>query len=120
MVTKNILNLKIFKAEYPNCYTEYLKIHGDTYHSFNSAIDSLLFSFGIGIVLIPVYSAKSDQLMGYKSIIKYYPDNKLKVKSADTVYIEDYKKFKTPEKANIATTIQALNVLEDALAFIIQ
>jgi hypothetical protein len=86
-----------------------------TYNSFDLALDSLLIGFGIGIVLMQVFS-KSDKFLGYKSYIKYYPQNSLNLESGQTLYVEDYKKFRVAEKVTKVTTIKALDILEYQLS----
>lgn len=116
MNSRNFLSLKNFRTQYPHCFQEYQKMQGDTYKSLNSALDSLLFKFGIGIVLQQEYS-KSDKFLGYKSYIRFYPFNKIGEQSIDIKYIEDSRKFKIEAKATKATTLKALEILEDAFVF---
>ena len=91
-------------------------MNGETYTNLNSALDSLLFKFGIGIVLQQVYS-DNEKFIGYKSFIKFYPQNKIGEECGQIRYIEDSKKFKVAEKATKATMIKALEILEDAFIF---
>jgi len=116
MNSRDIISLKNFRTQYPHCFQEYQKMKGETYNSLNSALDSLLFKFGIGIVLQQEYS-KSDKFLGHMSYIRYYPFNKIGEQSTDIRYIEDYKKFKIADKATKITTIKALEILEDAFVF---
>jgi len=115
MITKNFIQPKEFSKNYPNCYTEYMKLNGDSHKSLNHALDSLLFHFGIGVVLLQVYS-KFEKFLGYRSFIKFYPGNKVMEESREICYIEDYKKFKIAEKANKITTLRALDILESKLS----
>lgn len=39
--------------------------------------DEFAFELGLGIVAHPVFNAKTDKLLGYIPIIKYYPNNKM-------------------------------------------
>ena len=105
-----------FKREYPFCFNEYLKNKGLGFISFNAAIDDLLFRFGLGVVLQQVFS-ETDKFLGYTSYIKVYQAYSQKFVNpiADVKVIEDYKKFKSSEKAQKQTTICALDLLEDNL-----
>lgn len=103
-----------FKNEYPFCYKEYIKIEGNLFKSLNSALDSLLFKFGIDIIVSPIYSEK-DVLLGHTSSIKLYPQNKLNKKSEEIQIIENYRKFKSNNKAQKETLTYALKLLEEHL-----
>lgn len=116
MNSRDIISLKNFRTQYPHCFQEYQKMKGDTFNTLNSALDSLLFNFGIGIVVQPVYS-NNDKFLGNVSSIKIYPFNKIGEQSSENKYIEDYKKFKIAEKATKVTTLKALEILEDAFVF---
>ncbi|MBI5539080.1 MAG: hypothetical protein HY951_03410 [Bacteroidia bacterium] len=115
MITSEIMSLNKFKRIYPNCYREYMKIEGDDYSNLNFGIDSLLFSFRIGINIVPVYSDEPKKLLGYRSYIKYYINNKLNIPSGEVSFIEDYAKYKTAEKAEKKTIICALKMIEEKL-----
>lgn len=110
-----MINIKKFMAEYPKSYKAYASL-GIEYPSINSAIDALLCHFGLGFLVFPIYHETLDKVLGYNSIIKIYPTNSFNLDIEDRVIIEDYKKFKSREKAEKETHICALNFLEDKLS----
>jgi hypothetical protein len=106
-------NVKLQK-EYPYCYEEFVKLRGQDYVSFNAAIDNLLITFGIGVVVVRVVS-ETEKFLGFTSYLKIYPQNQVNRESEDIKVIEDYKKFKSSSKAEQETTTYALNFLEEYL-----
>jgi hypothetical protein len=106
--------IRKFMAEYPNSYKAYVSLCIE-YPSIYSAVDALLCYFGLGFLVFPVYHETLDKILGYNSKIKVYPTNKFDLDSSDIVVIEDYKKFKSREKAEKETIICALNFLEEKL-----
>ncbi len=111
-----MITIKKFMEEYPNSYKAYESL-GKEYPSINSAVDALLCYFGLGFLVFPVYHETLDKILGYNSKIKVYPTNKFELESIDITVIEDYKKFKSREKAEKETIIYALNFLEEKLTF---
>jgi len=110
-----MITIKKFMAEYPKSYKAYASL-GMEYPSINSAIDALLCHFGLGFLVFPIYHETLDKVLGYNSKIKIYPTNSFNLDVEDRVIIEDYKKFKSREKAEKETFICALNFLEDKLS----
>ncbi len=110
-----MITIKKFMAEYPKSYKAYTSL-GIEYPSINSAMEELFCYFGLGILVFPIYHATLDKVLGYNSKIKIYPMNSFNLDAGDRVIIEDYKKFKTREKAEKETFVCALNFLEDKLS----
>jgi len=110
-----MITIKKFMAEYPKSYKAYISL-GIEYPSINSAIDALLCRYGLGFSVFPIYHETSDKVLGYNSKIKIYPTNSFNLDIEDRVIIEDYKRFKSREKAEKETFICALNFLEDKLS----
>jgi hypothetical protein len=111
---RNTLSRTKLQKEYPKCFKEYLRIHGDEYLDFMYSVDVLLFNFGIKIIVNRIDSMKKKTL-GYTSIIEFTENNKLNRLSEAIVEIEDYRKYKSYDKARTATFISALNMLEEML-----
>lgn len=111
-----MITVKKFMEEYPKSYKAYLVL-GREYPSVNSAVDALLCHFGLGFLVDSVYHEIYDKILGFRSKIKVYPINEFGLESCDIVVIEDYKKFKSREKAEKETIICALNFLEEKLTF---
>jgi hypothetical protein len=112
---KDMITIKKFMVEYPNSYKAYVSL-GIEYSSINSAVDALLFNFGLGFQVLPIFHETLDKILGFNSKIKVYPMNKFNLDCGDIVVIEDYKKFKSREKAEKETLICALNFLERKLS----
>jgi hypothetical protein len=110
-----MITIKKFMAEYPKSYKAYESL-GIEYPSINSAVDALLCYFGLGFLVLPIYHETLDKILGFNSKIKVYPMNKFNLDCGDIVVIEDYKKFKSREKAEKETLICALNFLERKLS----
>ena len=110
-----MVTIKKFMAEYPKSYKAYESL-GIEYPSINSAVDALLCHFGLGFLVYPIFHDKLDKVLGYNSKIKIYPTNSFNLDAEDRVIIEDYKKFKSREKAEKETLICALNFLEEKLS----
>jgi hypothetical protein len=110
-----MITIKKFMAEYPKSYKAYESL-GIEYPSINSAIDALLCRFGLGFSVFPIYHETSDKVLGYNSKIKIYPTNSFNLDIEDRLIIEDYKRFKSREKAEKETFIGVLNFLEEKLS----
>lgn len=117
MMNPDYISRNKLKKDYPKCFENFLKFNGDSYYNFNTAIDSFLYSFGIGIITPFITDKTGERILGYQSILKYYPDNKCGFTPGEHYYIEDYKKFKTAFKAMKATIIHSLDILEEVFSF---
>lgn len=104
-----------FKKEFPLTYKEYLNINGNEIINLNLSIDRLLFKFGIGMIITPVYSDKSDKLLGYESKMRIYPQNYWNIKEEDVIIIENFRQYKTLTKAEKVTIVYSLGFLEEKL-----
>lgn len=104
-----------FKKEYPKCFEEFLKFDGDRYLEINTAMDSFIFHIGIGIITPLITDKSGEKILGYKSIVKFYPQNKCRKNPDEYYYIEDYKRYKAAWRAYKATLIHVLDNLEDLL-----
>ena len=116
MIKGEIISLNNLEKQYPNCYNEFVKISGKKFISVNLAIDSLLFHFGITLIVIPIINSKNNLTMGPETFIRYLPGNILNMDPLDEQYIQDFKKYKDYDKAEKATSLRALDILEDSLA----
>lgn len=110
MFTKAML-----KKQFPYCFTAYKNYGGDNYKTFAIAIDSLLCNYGLSIIVSPVYSGDDVKVLGHISKIKIHSENPFGIEIEQFNVIEDYKKFKSQEKANEETLRQAFNYLEEKL-----
>ncbi len=106
-----MLNIKKLEQEYPLSFEEFKKLKRNEFRNVNSAIDNLLFSFGIGVITVPVLS-ENEKLLGYKTKIRIYPTNSLELISEDIDFIEEFKKYKSPKRAEEATVEEAVKLLE--------
>jgi hypothetical protein len=59
-----------------------------------------------------------EKFLWYTSVIEFTPNNKIDKQPEAIVEIEDYNNYKSFEKAQIATFISALNILEESLEFL--
>jgi hypothetical protein len=116
MFKEDVITITKFKREYPKSFAKFIEIDGDKSVSINLGIDSLLFHFGITIITQTVYDSNTSKILGHESFIKILPTNILKLESQTQRFIQDYKKFKNYDKAEKATILYALNLLEEALS----
>jgi hypothetical protein len=110
------MNAKIkLKESFPLCYKEFVKLNGHEAENFNNAIDNLLITFGLGMIVSPVYSEKTDNVLGYISKLRIYPQNELSLKSEDIVVNSDFNRIKSLYNAQLETMKFSLNFLEQRL-----
>lgn len=92
-----------------------MKYGGDNYKTFDGAIDSLLYHYGLSLIISPIYSVDDTKVLGHISKIKIHPQNPFGMEIEQFDVIEDYKRFKSREKAYEETLRQAFNYLEEKL-----
>jgi hypothetical protein len=111
------LSKNTLQTSYPLCYKEYTKLSDNSFLSLISAIESLLFKFKIGVVIIPIHHQKSEVLLGHASHIKIYPQCPFNLEETEITIIQDFKKFKSFSKTQKVSFLSALDFLEDKLHF---
>lgn len=108
------MNIKINLKEFPLSYNEFLKTN-DQRINLRLGLDRLFIKYGIGFNVNPIYSNKSNKILGYESTMKIYPYNFWNIESEEIKVIDDFKQQKSFSKAEKITTLFVLNYLEEKL-----
>lgn len=110
------MDIKInLKDEFQLSYKEFILTNENSRISLRLGLDRLFIKYGIGFNVIPVYSYKSNKILGYKSKMKIYPINFWNLESEEINVIEDFKYYKSLSKAEKITTLFVLKYLEEKL-----
>jgi hypothetical protein len=109
------ITISKLRKDYPLCYAELMKQGAGGFSDIYSALDSILHRFGIGVLAHPIHSDRTGKLIGHTSTLKIYPDNPIKRDACELTCIEDFRKFKTLDKAKKVSFMAGLDMLEEYL-----
>ena len=103
------------KKDFPLCFAEFIKHGGDSFPNLDSALDSLLFKFGMGMIAPAIYAGDTERILGHESYMIFYPNNVMKEEARKDLVIQDFKNFKNLDKAKRVTYLACLEHLEQFL-----